>query len=89
MGALLDFVAKVPLLINRLVEMDRIRDFVLLDPTTNVANRAGLLRDLERELNRARRNKRAPLVAVLKLVGLENMNNLPATYPEPDSACGG
>ena len=76
MGALLDFVAKVPLLINRLVEMDRIRDFVLLDPTTNVANRAGLLRDLERELNRARRNKRAPLVVVLKLVGLENMNNL-------------
>ena len=76
MTALLDFVAKVPLLINRVVEMDRIRDFVLLDPATNVANRAGLLRDLERELNRARRNKRAPMMVVLKLVGLENMNNL-------------
>ena len=76
MAVLLDFVAKVPLLINRVVEMDRIRDFVLLDPATNVANRAGLLRDLEREINRARRNKRAPLVVVLKLVGLDNMNNL-------------
>lgn len=76
MTALLDFVAKVPLLINRVVEMDRIRDFVLLDPATNVANRAGLLRDLEREINRARRNKRAPLLVVLKLVGLDNMNNL-------------
>ena len=76
MTVLLDFVAKVPLLINRVVEMDRIRDFVLLDPATNVANRAGLLRDLEREINRARRNKRAPLLVVLKLVGLDNMNNL-------------
>ena len=76
LAVLLDFVAKVPLLINRLIEMDRIRDFVLLDPATNVANRAGLLRDLEREINRARRNKRAPLVVVLKLVGLDNMNNL-------------
>lgn len=76
MMELLDFVAKVPLLINRVVEMDRIRDFVLLDPATNVANRAGLLRDLEREINRARRNKRSPLLVVLKLVGLDNMNNL-------------
>jgi len=76
MNTLLDFVLKVPLLINRVVELDRIRDFVLLDPTTNVANRAGLLRDLEREINRARRNKPAPLLVVLKLVGLDNMNNL-------------
>ena len=76
MNSLLDFVGKIPLLINRTVEMDRIRDFVLLDPATNVANRAGLLRDLEREISRARRNKRAPLVVILKLVGLDNMNNL-------------
>ena len=70
------FVAKVPLLINRLIEMNRIGDFVLLDPVTNVANRAGLIRDLEREINRARRNKRPPLVVVLRLSGLEHMNNL-------------
>lgn len=70
------FVAKVPLLINRLIEMNRIGDFVLLDPVTNVANRAGLIRDLEREINRARRNKRPPLVVVLRLTGLEHMNNL-------------
>ena len=76
MRLLLDFIAKVPLLINRLVEMNRIRDFVLLDPATNVANRAGLLRDLEREISRARRNKRAPLIVVMRLVGLDNMNNL-------------
>ena len=76
MNTLLDFLLKVPLLINRVVELDRIRDFVLLDPATNVANRAGLLRDLEREINRARRNKPAPLLVVLKLVGLDNMNNL-------------
>lgn len=76
MNTLLDFVLKVPLLINRVVELDRIRDFVLLDPATNVANRAGLLRDLERDINRARRNKPTPLLVVLKLVGLDNMNNL-------------
>ena len=76
MDSLLDFVGKIPLLINRTVEMDRIRDFVLLDPVTNVANRGGLLRDLEREISRARRNKRAPLIVILKLVGLDNMNNL-------------
>lgn len=74
--ALQSFVAKVPLLINRLIEMNRIGDFVLLDPVTNVANRAGLIRDLEREINRARRNKRPPLVVVLRLSGLEHMNNL-------------
>ena len=76
MAVLLDFVAKVPLLINRLVEFDRIRDFVLLDPVTNVSNRAGLVRDLEREISRARRNQRSPLLVVMKLVGLDNMNNL-------------
>jgi len=76
MKLLEDFVVRVPLMINRIIEMDRIRDFVLLDPATNVANRAGLLRDLEREISRARRNKRAPLMVVLKLVGLDNMSNL-------------
>ena len=76
MAMLSDFVAKIPLLINRLVEMNRIRDFVLLDPASHVANRAGLLRDLEREISRARRNHKAPLVVALKLVGLESMSNL-------------
>ena len=76
MAMLSDFVAKMPLLINRLIEMNRIRDFVLLDPASHVANRAGLLRDLEREISRARRSKRAPLLVALKLVGLESMSNL-------------
>ena len=47
MAILSDFVAKMPLLINRLVEMNRIRDFVLLGPASHVANRAGLLRDTD------------------------------------------
>lgn len=76
MSMLSDFVARVPLLINRLVEMDRIRDFVLIDPASHVANRAGLLRDLEREISRARRNNKAPLLVALKLVGLETISNL-------------
>ena len=76
MAMLTDFVAKVPLLVNRLVEIDRIRDFVLLDPASHVANRAGLLRDLEREISRARRSNKPPLVVALKLVGLESMSNL-------------
>ena len=76
MAMLLDLVAKLPLLINRLVEMNRIRDFVLLDPASHVSNRAGLLRDLEREISRARRNNKAPLLVALKLVGLESMSNL-------------
>lgn len=76
MSRLSDFVARVPLLINRLVEMDRIRDFVLIDPASHVANRAGLLRDLEREISRARRNNKAPLLVALKLVGLETISNL-------------
>jgi len=76
MAMLSDFVAKMPLLINRLVELDRVRDFVLLDPASHVANRAGLLRDLEREISRARRSQKAPLLVALKLVGLESMGNL-------------
>lgn len=76
MGMLSDFVAKMPLLINRLIELDRVRDFVLLDPASHVANRAGLLRDLEREISRARRSQKAPLLVALKLVGLESMGNL-------------
>ena len=76
MAMLSDFVAKMPLLINRLVEMNRLRDFVLLDPASHAANRAGLLRDLEREISRARRNNKAPLLVALKLVGLESMGNL-------------
>jgi GGDEF domain-containing protein len=76
MAMLSDFVAKMPLLINRLIEMNRIRDFVLLDPASHVANRAGLLRDLEREISRARRSNKAPLLVALKLVGLESMSNL-------------
>lgn len=76
MALLTDFIAKLPLLINRVIEVDRLRDFVLLDPATHVANRAGLLRDLEREISRARRNNKAPLVVALKLVGLESMSNL-------------
>lgn len=76
MAILVDFVAKMPLLINRLVEINRIRDFVLLDPASHVSNRAGLLRDLEREISRARRNSQAPLLVALKLVGLESMSNL-------------
>lgn len=71
-----NLVANIPLLINRLVEMNRIRDFVLLDPASHVAIRAGLLRDLEREISRARRNHKAPLVVALKLVGLESMRSL-------------
>ena len=65
MAMLSDFVAKMPLLINRLVELDRVRDFVLLDPASHVANRAGLLRDLEREISRARRSQKAPLLVAL------------------------
>lgn len=76
MAMLTDFVAKIPLLINRLVEINRIRDFVLLDPASHVANRAGLLRDLEREISRARRNNNAPLLVAIKMVGLESMGNL-------------
>ena len=76
MAMLSDFVVKIPLLINRLVEMNRIRDFVLLDPASHVSNRAGLLRDLEREISRARRNNKAPLLVAVKLVGLESMSNL-------------
>lgn len=76
MAVLSDFVGRVPLLINRLVEMNRIRNFVLLDPASHVANRAGLLRDLEREISRARRNNKPPLLVALKLVGLESMSNL-------------
>jgi two-component system cell cycle response regulator len=76
MSMLSDFVAKMPLLINRLVDTNRIRDFVLLDPASHVANRAGLLRDLEREISRARRNNKAPLLVALKLVDLESMGNL-------------
>ena len=76
MAMLSDFVGKIPLLINRLVEINRIRDFVLLDPASHVANRAGLLRDLEREISRARRNNKAPLMVALKLVGLESLGNL-------------
>lgn len=76
MAVLSEFVSKLPLLINRLVEMNRLRDFVLLDPESHVANRAGILRDLEREISRARRNNKAPLLVALKLVGLESMSNL-------------
>ena len=76
MSILSDFVAKMPLLINRLLETNRIRDFVLLDPASHVANRAGLLRDLEREISRARRNNKAPLLVALKLVDLESIGNL-------------
>ncbi|MEL0151617.1 MAG: GGDEF domain-containing protein [Halieaceae bacterium] len=76
MSILSDFVAKMPLLINRLLETNRIRDFVLLDPASHVATRAGLLRDLEREISRARRNNKAPLLVALKLVDLESIGNL-------------
>ena len=90
MAMLSDFVAKMPLLINRLIEMNRIRDFVLLDPASHVANRAGLLRDLEREIGRARRSKRAPLLVALKLVGLESMRTFTAAYSaqNPEICCG-
>ena len=76
MAILSDFVAKMPLLIHRLVESNRMRDFVLLDPASHVANRVGFLRDLEREISRARRSEKAPLVIGLKLVDLDSMGNL-------------
>jgi GGDEF domain-containing protein len=85
MAMLSDFVAKMPLLINRLIEMNRIRDFVLLDPASHVANRAGLLRDLEREISRARRSNKAPLLVALKLVGFRKYEQpLAATHSAPD-----
>jgi len=49
---------------------------MLVDPVTQVANRAGLEQALERELGRAQRNGQAVALVTIALEGLSGMGNL-------------
>lgn len=73
---LFDFAAFVPGMLRSAMAAQQASELMLVDPVTKVANRNGLLRDIEREIDRARRGNRSVSLVALTLCGLESMGNL-------------
>lgn len=73
---LVDFGRLVPLTIRLTADGQVASEMMLLDPETHFANRAGLERDLEREIGRARRAGKAISLIAISLCALEDMGNL-------------
>jgi diguanylate cyclase (GGDEF)-like protein len=71
-----DFIQLIPSMLQRVIEYERLNKLMLLDPVTQCANRAGLSREIQREILRCRRSKKVLAVAALSVCGLELMDNL-------------
>ena len=71
-----DFIQAIPAILQRVIEAERLKDLMLLDPITQCANRTGLSREIQREIQRCRRNHKVLAVVALSVCGLELMDNL-------------
>lgn len=72
--------AAIPLCLHMARASQQASELMLLDPVTHVANRAGLERDLEREIGRSLRSEKPLSLVVITISGLEHMNNLSQRY---------
>ncbi len=71
-----DFIQMVPSMLQRVIEYERLNSLMLLDPVTQCANRAGLHREIQREILRCRRTNKVLALVALNICGLEAMDNL-------------
>lgn len=71
-----DFIQIIPSMLQRVIEHERLNSLMLLDPVTQTANRAGLSREIQREILRCRRTDKVMAVVALTVCGLELMDNL-------------
>lgn len=71
-----DFGVFLPVVLRQVASTQVSAELMLVDPVTQVANRAGLEQALERELGRARRNDQAVALVTIALAGLSGMGNL-------------
>jgi diguanylate cyclase (GGDEF)-like protein len=71
-----DFIQLIPSMLQRVIEYERLNSLMLLDPVTQCANRAGLSREIQREILRCRRSNKVLAVVALTVCGLEMMDNL-------------
>ncbi len=71
-----DFGILFPVVLRRAASTQISAQLMLVDPVTQVANRAGLEQALERELGRAQRNDQAVALVTIALEGLSGMGNL-------------
>ncbi|EED35295.1 GGDEF domain protein [Luminiphilus syltensis NOR5-1B] len=71
-----DFGEFIPAILQRVIKIERASRAMLLDPATHISNRAGFVRDLERDLDKARRKSGSVSVVILRLCGIESMGNL-------------
>ena len=71
-----DFGVFFPVVLRRAASTQISAELMLVDPVTQVANRAGLEQALERELGRAQRNDQAVALVTIALEGLSGMGNL-------------
>lgn len=72
--------AAIPLCLHMARASQQASELMLLDPVTHVSNRAGLERDLEREIGRSLRSEKPLSLVVITICGLEHMNNLSQRY---------
>lgn len=71
-----DFGVFLPIVLRQVASTQVSAELMLVDPVTQVANRAGLEQALERELGRAQRNDQAVALVTIALEGLSGMGNL-------------
>lgn len=71
-----NFGLSIPILLRRVMVQQANLALIVLDPVAQCANRVGLERELERELERARRKDSAVSVVTIALKGLAGMSNL-------------
>ena len=71
-----DFGVFLPVVLRQVASTQVSAELMLVDPVTQVANRAGLEQALERELGRAQRNDQAVALVTIALEGLSGMGNL-------------
>lgn len=76
MEQLFDFMSLVPVTLRQAIARQAASELMLVDPITRIANREGLVRDLDREIGRARRSNREVGLVGIRLCGLEGMANL-------------
>ncbi len=71
-----DFGVFLPIVLRQVASTQVSAQLMLVDPVTQVANRAGLEQALERELGRAQRNDQVVALVTIALEGLSGMGNL-------------
>jgi len=73
---LFNFMNLLPVTLRHALNAQLTSELMMVDPITRVANREGLMRELEREIGRARRANRDVSLVAIRLCGLDGMANL-------------